>query len=158
MSARPYAEVLPDGRLAIRAVKVDYLLTPGEILMLLGSCRSLWISAIRRGKAWRRAEALERRQSQTQACALAAAATPSAAADVMRHELAAPPVGFCGAPSPTPHEPCEPRGEPRSFCAGLAACTGPNAAQDPGCIGRWRLSHDAASLGAPRRHERAGEE
>jgi hypothetical protein len=63
MSARPFAELLEDGSVAIHAVKVDYILTPGEIVALLASCRSLWAVATRRGKSWRRAKALERREA-----------------------------------------------------------------------------------------------
>jgi hypothetical protein len=63
MSARPFAELLPDGSVAIHAVKVDYILTPGEIVALLASFKSLWAVATRRGKAWRRAKAAERREA-----------------------------------------------------------------------------------------------
>ena len=61
MSARPTAELLADGTVAIRAVKAVYVLTPGEIVALLPSCKSLWIVAARRGKLHRRAEATRRR-------------------------------------------------------------------------------------------------
>ena len=61
MSARPFAALLSDGRLAIHAVKATYVLTAGEVLALLPCCKSLWIVAARRGKAWKRGVAAERR-------------------------------------------------------------------------------------------------
>ena len=60
---RPYAEVLPDGQVAIHSVKVVYIYTPGEILFLAGSCRSLQIVAARRGKMHKRAEATAHREA-----------------------------------------------------------------------------------------------
>lgn len=62
MSTRPFAE-LEDERVVIHAVKVDYVLTPGEIVALLLSCRSLWVVAVRRGRAWRRSRALAHREA-----------------------------------------------------------------------------------------------
>lgn len=60
---RPYAEVLPDGTVAVHAVKVDYVLTPGEIVAVLPCCPSLWRVSIVRGKAHKRAAAVARREA-----------------------------------------------------------------------------------------------
>ena len=54
MSARPHAELLEDGRVAIHATKVLYIVTAGEVLALLPCCKSLWVVALKRGKAYRR--------------------------------------------------------------------------------------------------------
>jgi hypothetical protein len=67
MISRPFAELLEDGRLAIHATKALYILTPGEVLALLPSCRSLWVVAARRGKAHRRAEDAARRAGHSTA-------------------------------------------------------------------------------------------
>lgn len=60
-ASRPFAEVLEDGRVAVYATKVVYVLTAGEIMLLLGNCRSLWYEAMHRGKAHLRAQAAARR-------------------------------------------------------------------------------------------------
>jgi hypothetical protein len=58
---RPYAELLPTGEVVLYAVKAVFVLTAGEILALLPSCRSLWVVALRRGKLYRRSEDTMRR-------------------------------------------------------------------------------------------------
>lgn len=60
VSTRPFAQLLEDGRLAIHATKALYILTPGEVLALLPSCKSLWVVAIERGKTLRRTERTKR--------------------------------------------------------------------------------------------------
>jgi len=114
---------LEDGVVLLWQTKCLVVLEPAEILGLLHHDRDVWIRALRRGRSWRRAQALENRQCGNKACAHAAAGAtpgnpepptpPRPAAGVMRHELAAPPVRLCGAPSP--HEPREARGAPRAF-------------------------------------------
>ncbi len=64
MTARPYARILEDGSVLIACVKATYIIRPSEIVMLLPSCRSLWILAARRGKAHRRAEDAARRATR----------------------------------------------------------------------------------------------
>jgi hypothetical protein len=59
MTSRPYAQVLEDGRVAVVTTGRAYVLTPGEIVLLLGGCRSLWLEAVQRGKQLRRAERAE---------------------------------------------------------------------------------------------------
>ena len=62
MTARPFAQLLEDGRVAVVDTKVVYVLEPGEIVALLPSCRSLWLEAVQRGKRLRRARDTERRE------------------------------------------------------------------------------------------------
>jgi hypothetical protein len=64
VTARPFAELLEDGRVAIHATKAVYILTPGEVLALLPCCKSLWLVATRRGKVWKRAETASRRATR----------------------------------------------------------------------------------------------
>ena len=64
MSARPHAELLEDGRVAIHATKVLYIVTAGEVLALLPCCKSLWVVAIERGKTLRRTERTNRPRGQ----------------------------------------------------------------------------------------------
>jgi len=59
---RPFAELLADGRVAIHATKVLYIVTPGEVAALLPCCKSLWIVAVKRGRAHQRALAAARRE------------------------------------------------------------------------------------------------
>jgi hypothetical protein len=99
--ARPFAELLEDGRVAIHAVKAVYVLTAGEVVALLPCCKSLWIVAARRGKVWRRAEALERRQVKAYALA---AADDSTSAGVVHRSTGAAPLGKASPP------PCLPPG------------------------------------------------
>jgi hypothetical protein len=61
MTVRPFAELLEDGRLAIRAPKCVLVLSAEEIARLVVLDVSMWARALRRGKAFLRAEAAKRR-------------------------------------------------------------------------------------------------
>jgi hypothetical protein len=63
VTARPFAQLLETGEVAVVDVKVVYVLRPAEIVLLLASSRSLWLEAIRRGKSLRRARETERRET-----------------------------------------------------------------------------------------------